>query len=94
MHIATFSEVPCWTRSAEINEIRYSQYVCRAKLTRVGLYTSGYLSCSHIIEEGNILTQNGLEIVFSQSLGTDLSGMYPYQHVGESAEKHGSACNR
>jgi hypothetical protein len=48
-----------------------------AKLTGVGLNTGGYLTCSHGIEEGDILPQNGLEIAFSKSFRAYLTSMYP-----------------
>jgi hypothetical protein len=64
-HIATFSEMPCWTRSTEINEKIVHDICAVEKLTRVGLNTSSYLTCPHAIKEGNVLTQNGLQISFS-----------------------------
>jgi len=85
--------VPCWTRSTETGEIKYNVCVT-AKLTRIGLNTGGYLARPYVIKEGNILTQNGLKIVFSQPLGTDLSSVNPYVHIYESAEKRGNTWYR
>jgi hypothetical protein len=59
-----------------MNEAVCNMYTV-AKLTRVGLNTGGYFACSHIIKEGNILPQNGLEIALSKSLRRDLTSPYP-----------------
>jgi hypothetical protein len=73
--------------------MRYVFMYVMGQLTRVGLNTGGYLTCPYVIEEGDILTQNGLEIAFSQSFGTDLSRVYPYVHKDKGADKNANSWN-
>ena len=63
-------------------------------LTGIGLDARGYIPRSYIIEERDILTQHGLEILLAQPLRADLPGVHPYVHIRKSAEKHSDACTK
>jgi hypothetical protein len=65
-----------------------------AKCTRVGLNTSGYLACTDSIEECDVLTQDSLEIAFSESLRGSLPVSYPNCHIDESTNKYANTCKR
>jgi len=60
-------------------------------LTGIRLYAGGDLTSAHIVKEGYILTQDGLEVELPNTFGGYLSGVDPNNHVNESADKHAKA---
>lgn len=56
--------------------------------TGISLDAGSNLSCSNIVEEGDVLTQNGLQISFANSLCVDLAGVDPDEHVDVGGHEH------
>ena len=54
----------------------------------VGLDTGCDFTRTDIIEKGNVLAQNGTEIVFTDTLGGCLCGTNPGDHVGIGGDEH------
>ena len=88
---ATFSEIPCWTRSTVLSNVYGSGHILY-RLTGICLNPSCHLSCANMIEESNILPQNCLEITFSNAFGIDFSCVNPNVHVRVRTDEQSDTC--
>ena len=57
-------------------------------LTGVCLYPSGDLSSTNIVEEGDILTENGSEIGFTETFCANFRSVDPNRHEDEIRGEH------
>lgn len=55
--------------------------------TRVGLDARGDLSGADVVEERNILAEDGLEVFLAETLRANLAGVHPDVHVNERADE-------
>ena len=91
----TFSDKPCWTKSGCVRSV-CSQYLdVRLKWdelrTGICLYASCDLTSTNLIEEGDILPKDGLQIKLANTLSGHLGSVDPSSHVNVSADKHSQA---
>ena len=61
------------------------------RLTSVGLYTGSDLPSTGVIKVGYILSQDGLEIFFSETFCADFTRVDPDEHVGVGTAEHADA---
>jgi hypothetical protein len=61
-------------------------------LTGVSLNTGNNFTCTHVVEEGDILTENCLKVLLALPLRIDLSSVDSNNHICYSGNKHGDAC--
>jgi hypothetical protein len=54
----------------------------------VGLNAGCDFTGAEVVKVGDILTENGLEITFTDTLGVDLAGVNPEVHVDKRADEH------
>ena len=57
-------------------------------LTSVGLYTGSDLPSTGVIKVGYILSQDGLEIFFSETFCADFTRVDPGVHIDECTNEH------
>lgn len=55
--------------------------------TCVGLDARSNLAGADIVEEGNVLAEDSLEVLFTEALGADLPGVDPDVHVEKGADE-------
>ena len=61
-------------------------------LTGVCLNPSGDLSSTNIVEKGDLLTENGSEIRFTETLCANFRSVDPNRHEGEIRDEHANTC--
>ncbi len=61
-------------------------------LTSVSLDTSCYFAGTDVVEVGDILAKNSLEVAFTETLRVDFTSVDPYDHVRVRAHEHTNTC--
>ena len=86
---ATFSEIPCCTKSGcgGIDQSQESQKMGPTP-TCVRRYACRDFTGPDIVEVGNILTEYCLKVTLSDTLRVDLTGIDPHVHVKVRAKEH------
>jgi hypothetical protein len=87
MTSATFSEIPCWTRSGRKVRLMLIEGQ-EATHTGISLNTGSNFSCSDVIEESDVLAQDGLQISLANSLCVDLASVDPDEHIDVGGSEH------
>lgn len=89
---ATFSDVPCCTKSANglknRSALSLNGKTTVRELTSVSLDTCGNLSGANIVEVRNVLSENGLEVSFAKTFCVNFSCVDPNVHVDKCAREH------
>jgi hypothetical protein len=58
------------------------------KRTCICLNSRGNLTSTNVVEEGDILAQNSLQIAFTDAFGVDFASVNPDVHVRVCTDKH------
>ena len=59
--------------------------------TSVGLYARRDFTCADGVKVGNVLTEDCLEVLFTNAFGIYFACVYPDDHVNIGADEHGNS---